>query len=60
MESGSNGIVVAVLLKVKKSLTWARRIWAVDLLCDMLAAGMALRMEFDCLAEASMLSKLKP
>ncbi len=36
VESGSNGGVVAVLLKVKKSLTWVNRLCAEELLSDML------------------------
>lgn len=34
VESGSKGGVVAVLLKVRKSLTWVRRDWAGDGLGD--------------------------
>ena len=36
VESGSKGMVLAVLLKVKKSLTCVNRFWAVDLGLDML------------------------
>lgn len=41
MLSGSNGMVLAVLFIVKKSLTWPSRRWAVDLLSAIIKEGNA-------------------
>lgn len=45
VESGSKGGVVAVLLKVRKSLTWVRRDWAGDGLGDDEDMGFFFRVE---------------